>query len=86
MTTKSELLQVIRKQCLNCVSGSYSEVENCTSGSNSSVYSACILYPYRFGVDPEEASDAKKESARRMNERKATSKYKGSVEFVDPVE
>jgi hypothetical protein len=86
MTTKTELLQVIRKHCLNCVSGSYSEVENCTSWKSSSMYSACVLYPYRFGVDPMEASEARKEAARRMNERKATSKYKGSVEFVDPVE
>lgn len=46
MITKATLLKLIRKHCLNCVSGSYSEIENCTSEE------VCELYPFRFGTDP----------------------------------
>lgn len=44
MTTKREILQVIRKHCLSCCSGSYLMVRDCTP--------ECRLHPYRMGADP----------------------------------
>lgn len=52
MTTKTEYAQVIRKHCLNCCSGSYLEVENCTSGPDAAPYATCALWPFRLGTDP----------------------------------
>ena len=45
MTTKAELLKVIRRECLNCVGGYDGEVLRCTSPN-------CELFPYRMGKDP----------------------------------
>jgi hypothetical protein len=38
-------LQAIRKHCLDCSGGSYSEVKLC-------VINDCRLYPYRMGHNP----------------------------------
>lgn len=38
-------LKSIRKHCLECMGGSWQEVERCTAP-------ACWLYPYRAGIDP----------------------------------
>jgi hypothetical protein len=40
--SKAKLWSAIRKQCLECMGGSFTEVEACTSPN-------CSLYPYRFG-------------------------------------
>jgi|GEM_PF-2015695 len=53
MTTKAELLKVIRQQCGECFGGERnawpvtnpSDIESCTSP-------LCSLFPYRFGKDP----------------------------------
>ena len=64
MVSKIKLLRDIRRFCLECSNGSYIEVKEC-------VISKCILYPYRFGKDPESLTkelnhknDAKKDSMR----------------------
>ncbi len=66
MATKTGLLQVIRKNCLNCCSGSYTDVENCTSGPNASTYSTCVLWAFRLGKDPEEPTESQKEKGRKL--------------------
>jgi hypothetical protein len=66
MTTKTELLQTIRKHCLECCSGSYSDVEKCTSGPNAKPYSTCALWVFRLGKDPDEPSEAMKEKGRKI--------------------
>ena len=55
MTTKAELLKLVRLNCSECLGGhrahlnlsvnNPSEIEGCTSP-------ACSLFPYRFGKDP----------------------------------
>jgi hypothetical protein len=45
MTTKKDLLKLVRKCCLECVGDNSQEVESCTS-------LGCVWYPYRFGKDP----------------------------------
>ena len=45
MTTKTELLAVIRAKCLDCCGGSSHEVALCGSGN-------CPNRPFRFGRDP----------------------------------
>lgn len=70
MTTKSELMQTIRKNCLNCCGNSYSDVEKCTAGPNAAPNSRCALWPYRLGVDPVEPSEAMKEKGRKISQLK----------------
>jgi hypothetical protein len=45
MTTKGTILKVIREKCLDCCCGSSNEVDLCQV--------KCVLYPYRFGKDPD---------------------------------
>jgi hypothetical protein len=66
MTTKTTLLQTIRKHCLECCGNSYSEVEGCTAGLKARGYTQCALWIYRLGVDPEEPSEAMKEKGRKI--------------------
>lgn len=74
MTTKSELLKTIRKQCVTCCGGSFSEVESCQGGKRTNEFTTCWLYSFRFGTDPyAEVSEAKKEQGRKLAaKRKAT--------------
>ena len=51
MTTKAEILKTIRKHCLLCCYGSPNEVSLCT-GTTGNKDEKCLLYPYRFGSDP----------------------------------
>lgn len=67
MTTKFELLQTIRKHCLNCCSNSYSGVEHCTAGPWAKD-SKCVLWAFRLGKDPSEASEAMREKGRKITE------------------
>ncbi len=62
MTTKTELLQVIRKTCLRCCCGSYTAVQNCPSSASKKMYDygTCPLYEYRLGFDPSAARAGKK--------------------------
>jgi hypothetical protein len=46
MTTKNQLLKVIRKQCVECMGGQVGEIEKCTAPK-------CSLFSYRSGHDPE---------------------------------
>ena len=46
MTTKAAILQAIRSKCLDCSCYQPVEVRGCP-------VSACGLWPYRFGVDPD---------------------------------
>ena len=57
MTTKAEILKVIRKHCLNCCYESPSEVSICMVD--------CDLHPYRFGSDPN--PNAKKVEQGKLN-------------------
>lgn len=66
MTTKTELLKIIRKQCISCCGGSYAEVETCQGGQRTSEFTECFLHPFRFGTDPSEVSEAKKEQGRKL--------------------
>ena len=45
MTTKAELLKVIRRECINCMGGYIDEVSKCTTPK-------CELFDYRMGKDP----------------------------------
>ena len=44
-TTKSDLLKIIRRKCLDCVCYQPREVELCPT-------ERCALWPYRMGKDP----------------------------------
>lgn len=68
MTNKIELLAVIRKRCLECCSGSFQDVEGCTSGPDAAPYSTCALWAYRLGKDPEKPSEAMQEKGRKLAE------------------
>ena len=46
MTTKAEVLRAIRQKCLDCSCHHPSEVRDCR-------LTACSLWPFRFGPDPE---------------------------------
>jgi hypothetical protein len=46
MTTKSELLKVIRNKCVECMGFQEREIEKCTAPN-------CCHFPYRMGKDPE---------------------------------
>lgn len=75
MTTKTELLRTIRKQCLSCCGGSFAEVEACQGGKKTNEFTTCHLHPFRFGTDPfQEVSEAKKEQGRKLAERRKTQK------------
>lgn len=45
MTTKAEILKAIRRKCIECCCGQVTEVRLCH-------LSACGLWPYRLGMDP----------------------------------
>ena len=45
MTTKAELLRVIRRQCKDCMAGVESEIIKCTAPN-------CPLFDFRSGKDP----------------------------------
>jgi len=45
MTTKVELLRVIRKNCISCMGGYEIEITKCTAPD-------CPLFDYRMGKDP----------------------------------
>ena len=49
MTTKAELLAVLRRKCLECCCHQPSEVKSCH-------ITVCELWPYRFGSDPSPSS------------------------------
>ena len=57
MTTKATILKAIREHCLECLGGSWYEVERCTAPW-------CSLHQYRFGNDPT-PNAAKAEAMRR---------------------
>lgn len=52
MTTKKEILDAIREQCLDCCGGSWKEVKNCSCRITPGGHRMCPLYPFRFGTDP----------------------------------
>lgn len=66
MTTKTSLLQTIRKHCLDCCGGSYVDVLNCTSGPDAKPYSTCALWAFRLGVDPSGPSEARQRAGRKL--------------------
>lgn len=66
MTTKTQLLKLIRINCLNCMGGSVTEVENCTKISESTGKEFCVFYPYRFGKD---TSPARKGDIRNLRKK-----------------
>lgn len=71
MTTKTALLQTIRKHCLECCGGSYQEVEYCTSGPNAKPFCTCALWAFRLGTDPEGPSEARRKAGKKLAQRKA---------------
>lgn len=66
-TTKTKLLRVIRKHCLECCGGSYLDVKNCAAGPNADLFSQCSLWPFRLGIDPDEPSEAMKAKGRKIS-------------------
>lgn len=46
MTTKAKILRTIRENCIDCVVGQISVIEECGGEKT------CKLYPFRFGKDP----------------------------------
>jgi hypothetical protein len=46
VTTKSTILQAIRRKCLDCRCGQPGEVNKCH-------LTTCDLWPFRFGRDPD---------------------------------
>ncbi len=49
--SKAKLWKAIRNHCLECMGGSYQEVENCTSPK-------CSLYLFRYGKAPTAIQEA----------------------------
>jgi hypothetical protein len=69
MTTKTELLKIIRKQCVTCYGGSFAEVEACHGGKRTNEFTTCWLHPFRFGTDPfNQISEAKRMQGRKLAE------------------
>lgn len=81
MTTKTELLRLIRKQCITCCGGSYTEVEACQGGRGTDELTTCYLHPFRFGTDPfNEVSEAKRLQGQKLAAvRKETLKHSEEV-------
>ena len=65
-TTKSDLLKIIRRKCLDCVCYQPREIELCPT-------ECCALWPYRMGKDPyktpRQMSDAQKESLAKARQK-----------------
>ena len=59
ITTKGQILKDIRKHCLNCCDGSWTEVRDC-SALIPPTERHCVLYPYRMGKDPNPARKGQK--------------------------
>lgn len=59
MTTKAQVLQAIRKHCLECMGGSWVDVRDCTSVLMPNGKRRCSLHPFRFGKDPNPAKGGK---------------------------
>lgn len=55
MTTKAQLLKVIRVQCISCMGEQAFLVEGCTSPE-------CSLFPYRSGHDPKPSRKGNKDA------------------------
>lgn len=53
MTTKTEVLQAIRANCIECSGGSLVEVREC-------VITRCPVYPFRMATDPNPARGGKR--------------------------
>lgn len=68
MTTKSELLKVIRKNCIECMGGYDGEVFRCTAPK-------CEMFDYRMGKDPR-PNRAKSEMMKARHDR---NEFKPSV-------
>jgi hypothetical protein len=45
MTTKTDILRVIKIYCLECCGNDIKEINNC-------IVNKCSLYPFRLGKDP----------------------------------
>lgn len=72
-------IKTIRKHCLDCCNGQYTEVEHCPC-------TKCVLYPWRMGRDPrlegrpkKELSDAQKEHIRKMHDLKKAKAKEGKT-------
>lgn len=59
MTTKTKILNDIRKHCLVCCDGSWVAVRDCTGCIPPGKDHKCKMYPYRFGTDPTPAKGGK---------------------------
>lgn len=83
MTTKTALIQTIRKHCLDCCGGSYQEVEDCASGPNAKPYSTCALWAFRLGTDPDGPSEARREAGKKLAQRKQVRQMANQIKQVD---
>lgn len=80
MTTKTELLKIIRKNCIACCGGSYAEVEACQGGKRTNEFTTCHLWQFRFGTDPfSEVSEAKREQGRKLSQKRRELKDKIAI-------
>ena len=70
-TTKSDLLKIIRRKCLDCVCYQAREVELCPT-------ERCALWPYRMGKDPyktpRQLSEAQKKGLAAAREKAAANR------------
>jgi hypothetical protein len=81
-TTKTKLLSMIRKHCLECCGGSYLDVKNCAAGPNADPFSVCSLWYFRLGIDPEGASEAMKAKGRNISEKQKVLKQIPETEKI----
>ncbi len=81
MTTKTELLKAVRRHCLNCCSNSYTDVETCPADTEIGGFPKCELHRFRFGIDPDEPSEAMREKGRKAAKKLWTKDNKQTYEI-----
>jgi hypothetical protein len=84
MTTKKKLLQTIRENCIRCLVGQISEIDNC--GGDTS----CVLFPYRRGIDPTPSRrgnpEALKKALKAKEEKSSLQRAKAPAELNKPLQ
>lgn len=80
MTTKTDLLKVIRTKCVDCTCDQVKEIRTCH-------ISDCVLWPYRMGLDPTPSRSRNNlqftSTEREKSEKKLKAIEKDGVNFHD---
>lgn len=84
MTTKGQLLKLIRENCLRCVGDKQSEVELCTATGEGTTQK-CAFYDFRMGKDPRK-NPRKSEMARNSPMIKRKMEERGPTHADDDLE